>query len=167
MPWRVLKSILILPLNAAGTIPGLILWGSRDGDYGWSVPPITALRLWLAVESAAIGMALVAATMRLFIRVGEGTPAPWDPPANLVVRGPYRYVRNPMISGMLFMLTAEALFFASIPVTTWILIFLAANMVYFPLVEEKGLEARFGADYLTHKANVPRWLPRLKSWKGQ
>ena len=45
------------------------------------------------------------------------------------------------------------------------LFFFAANSVYFPLSEEKGLERRFGDDYRTYKANVPRWVPRLTAWR--
>jgi protein-S-isoprenylcysteine O-methyltransferase Ste14 len=41
----------------------------------------------------------------------------------------------------------------------------AVNSVYFPLSEEKGLERRFGDDYRTYKANVPRWIPRVTAWR--
>ena len=39
-------------------------------------------------------------------------------------------------------------------------VFFLGNAVYFPLVEEKGLEERFGQAYREYKSNVPRWLPR-------
>jgi len=164
MVWRVLKSILILPLNAAGSIPALVLWLSHDTNHRWSLPTPATPRLWLAAGLATVGFVLAIATIRVFIRIGKGTPAPWDPPAKLVVDGPYRYVRNPMISGMLFMLTAEAVFFASLPLAGWAVLFGVANSIYFPLFEEKGLEARFGDDYRRYKAQVPRWLPRLTPW---
>lgn len=74
------------------------------------------------------------------------------------------YVRNPMITGVLFMLSAEAMLFQSWPLALWMGIFFMGNAIYFPLVEEKGLEKRFADDYRRYKANVPRWIPRLHPW---
>jgi protein-S-isoprenylcysteine O-methyltransferase Ste14 len=99
------------------------------------------------------------------MKFGKGTPAPWDPPKSLVIQGPYRYVRNPMITGVLFMLLAEAIFFKSLPIAVWMIVFFLGNAVYFPLVEERGLEQRFGDDYWKYKTHVPRWIPRLRAWK--
>jgi len=112
-------------------------------------------------------LALAVWTVRIFLGFGKGTPAPWAPPRRLVVRGPYRYVRNPMISGVLMLLLAESLFCRSVPLAVWMGVFFAANAVYFPLVEEKGLEKRFGDDYRKYKAHVPRWIPRLTPWNPE
>jgi protein-S-isoprenylcysteine O-methyltransferase Ste14 len=103
-------------------------------------------------------------TISLFATVGEGTLAPWDPTQKLVVRGIYRYVRNPMIIGVLSVLLGEAVFLGSLPVLVWFLIFFAVNATYIPLLEERGLAGRFGDDYLVYKRNVPRWIPRLTPW---
>ena len=67
------------------------------------------------VACLVIGLLLFIASLRRFAGEGEGTLAPWDPPRKLVVKGPYRYVRNPMISGVLFVLFAEALLLWSRP----------------------------------------------------
>ena len=112
-----------------------------------------------------IGLAFAIWTFRLFVAEGEGTPAPWDPTKKLVVRGPYQYVRNPMITGVLFMLAGEALFFRSWPVAGWLFFFFLANAIYFPLSEETALEHRFGDAYRIYKANVPRWIPRVTPWR--
>jgi protein-S-isoprenylcysteine O-methyltransferase Ste14 len=80
------------------------------------------------------------------------------------VRGPYRYVRNPMISGVLFVLLGEAALAGSLPLLLWFGLVFAINAVYLPLVEEPGLSRRFGDDYATYKANVPRWVPRIRPW---
>ena len=98
------------------------------------------------------------------MRYGEGTPAPWEPPRKLVVRGPYRHARNPMISSVLILIAAEALLFGSWPLLVWMGVFFLGNVVYFPLVEEKGLAERFGQAYREYKKNVPRWLPRRRGW---
>ncbi len=70
-----------------------------------------------------------------------------------------------MISSVLFMLAGEALLYQSWALAAWGLFFFAANAVYFPLSEEKGLERRFGGDYRTYKANVRRWIPRIRPWR--
>jgi len=105
--------------------------------------------------------------VRLFARVGRGTLAPWDPTRHLVVAGPYRYVRNAMISGVALMLLGEAAFWGSRAVGLWAACFLAINHLYFVLSEEPGLERRFGQQYRTYKAEVPRWIPRLRPWAGK
>ena len=105
-------------------------------------------------------------TIRLFATRGEGTLAPWDPPRKLVVEGPYRHVRNPMISGVWFLLAGEALILGSVGIAIWLAAFAAANMVYMPLVEEPGLERRFGDDYRAYKRAVPAWIPRVTPWSG-
>jgi protein-S-isoprenylcysteine O-methyltransferase Ste14 len=103
-------------------------------------------------------------TISLFAREGKGTLAPWDPTQRLVVRGPYRYVRNPMITGVLSILLGEAALFGSLWVLAWWLAFFAINAVYFPLIEEPGLRGRFGDEYERYRRSVPRWIPRRRPW---
>jgi protein-S-isoprenylcysteine O-methyltransferase Ste14 len=153
---RHLLAIGLLPGVVAGVVPALILAG--DELAAW---PLVVL----GGAAIALGLALIMQTVALFATVGQGTLAPWDPTARLVVRGPYRRVRNPMISGVLCVLLGEALLFASMGLLAWFAIVFAVNAVYFPLVEEPGLRRRFGADYEAYRAAVPRWLPRLRPWQ--
>jgi protein-S-isoprenylcysteine O-methyltransferase Ste14 len=90
--------------------------------------------------------------------------APWDPPKNLVVEGPYRYVRNPMISGVLVVVFGEAFTLLSWPHGQWALLFLCINLVYIPLLEEPQLQDRFGGAYREYRRNVRRFLPLLRPW---
>ena len=106
------------------------------------------------------GFVLFAWCVALFARVGQGTLAPWDPTQRLVAVGPYRYVRNPMISGVATVLAGWAVFTGSWVLALWLAVFVAFNSLYFVLVEEPGLEQRFGAPYREYKAHVPRWIPR-------
>jgi protein-S-isoprenylcysteine O-methyltransferase Ste14 len=106
-------------------------------------------------------------TIRLFVKVGQGTLAPWNPPQRLVVRGVYRHVRNPMSAGVFFILLREAVLAASFPILGWFAVFVVVNAVYIPLAEEPGLVKRFGSDYLTYTQNVPRWIPRLRPWLNE
>ena len=112
-----------------------------------------------------VGLVLFAASLRRFATEGEGTLAPWDPPRRLVVRGPYRYVRNPMISAVVFLALGESLVLRSWPHVEWALLFFAINTVYIPLIEEPGLRARFGEDYANYCRHVPRLVPSTRPWE--
>jgi len=148
---RQLAAVGLLPVIVTLVVPGLILWRNGADGGGWALGLVGALLV-------AAGVALVAWTATLFARVGRGTIAPWDPTSHLVVLGPYRHVRNPMISGVLAILLGEAAIFASVPLLLWFAGVFAVNALYLPLVEEPGLRRRFGADYDAYRANVPRWL---------
>jgi protein-S-isoprenylcysteine O-methyltransferase Ste14 len=78
------------------------------------------------------------------------------------VQGPYRHVRNPMITGVALILGGEALFFQSLALAILLAVFVGVNAIYFPLVEEPGLSRRFGAEYDDYRRRVPRWVPRLR-----
>jgi protein-S-isoprenylcysteine O-methyltransferase Ste14 len=145
---------VLLPGTVTVVIPALIVWFG-----GANVQPVTAVIGALVV---AAGIGLVAWTVTLFVRIGRGTLAPWAPTSELVVAGPYRVVRNPMITGVGTILAGEALFFRSWGMAIELAIFVAVNAIYFPLVEEPGLRKRFGADYEEYCARVPRWLPRVR-----
>lgn len=166
MTARLLRAVLILPGTVLVYVPALLLWLGHGTCMGarWAGP--AGVRGWLALALALPGIVLGLWTLRLFVRRGEGTPAPWDPPQRLVVLGPYRHVRNPMISGVLLMLLAEVLVAGSWLLAGWLGVFMLGNAVYFPWVEEKGLKRRFGSEYSRYCEHVPRWLPRLRPWRG-
>jgi protein-S-isoprenylcysteine O-methyltransferase Ste14 len=107
---------------------------------------------------------LLVVTIRLFIRIGKGTLAPWDPTQKLVTEGVYGHVRNPMISGVSSMVLGESILLGSRIVLAWFFIVVIAHTIYFKLSEEPGLVKRFGNDYRRYRANVPMWIPRLKAW---
>ena len=113
----------------------------------------------------AVGLLLFLASLRRFATEGKGTLAPWDPPRALVLRGPYRFVRNPMISGVIFILFGEAFALLSLPHGVWAATFLALNLLYIPLMEEPQLERRFGESYREYRRHVRRFLPRLSPWE--
>jgi protein-S-isoprenylcysteine O-methyltransferase Ste14 len=149
----------------AGVIPAWIVY-TYGALVGWGLPaPLDLIPSAVGLAIGLVGLVLAAGTIRRFATQGKGTLAPWDPPRKLVVAGVYRYVRNPMISGVLGILAGEGIFFCSIELFTWFAIFAAANAIYIPLFEEPGLDLRYGRDYLTYKAHVPRWIPRHKPWE--
>jgi protein-S-isoprenylcysteine O-methyltransferase Ste14 len=165
---RVLRhalSILLLPGTVLVLVPALLVWRSDGVSVGWGLPGVlAALPVALGLVLLAIGATLVVQTIALFVRFGRGTLAPWDPTARLVVHGPYRRVRNPMIGGVLFSLLGEAILLGSAPLLVWFAVAAGVNAVYIPLVEEPGLVRRYGVDYEHYRAAVPRWLPRVRPW---
>jgi protein-S-isoprenylcysteine O-methyltransferase Ste14 len=161
---RHLKAIGLLPGMVTVVVPAAIV-AITGTDVGWGLDGAwAALPVAGGALVAGAGVALWYATVRLFAHEGEGTLAPWDPTRRLVVRGPYRYVRNPMITGVVGVLLGEAALLGSLGILAWAGIFLAINAVWFPLVEEPGLVRRFGADYEEYSRKVPRWVPRRTPW---
>ena len=166
MTWflRQLLAITVLPLTVTVLIP---LWlARRNGiSLGLGSGLTQVLPQVGGLCFVAVGGLLFVASLRRFVTDGRGTLAPWDPPRQLVVRGPYRYVRNPMISGVVFVLFGEALLLLSRPHVTWALIFLGINSVCIPLIEEPGLAKRFGEGYREYCRHVPRFVPRWRAWE--
>ena len=162
---RHLLAILLLPGMVTVVVPLWIVRSIGTLRVGWGFPaPASLLPSILGCVLIGFGLLLMYRTISLFAGFGEGTLAPWDPPRRLVVRGVYRRVRNPMLSGVFFVLLGEATLLGSPPVFVWFLVAFALNAVYIPLVEEPGLSQRFGEEYLVYKRNVPRWVPRLRPW---
>lgn len=160
---RHIAAILALPFLVTIIVPVLLTGG--DFNIGWELPfPLYLLPVGLGIALIGGGLWLVVMTVSLFFNVGQGTLAPWDPTQHLVVVGVYRYVRNPMISGVFGILLGEAMLFGSITILVWSLVFMAINMIYMPLIEEPGLRERFGVEYDEYVRNVPRWLPRRRPW---
>ncbi len=166
--WTHFRAILLLPGMVLGVIPATLLWlGGLDSFRIWQSFPGPKLILPIVgIISISLGLSLMVATIRLFVTVGKGTLAPWEPTQKLVVQGVYRHVRNPMISGVILVLLGEALLTASLPLFCWFLVAALINAAYIPLSEEPGLVKRFGEDYLIYKRNVPRWVPRWTPWEG-
>lgn len=157
--FRMLRSF-VLPFTMTILIPAILIWTSLShtaGSYLRPSPVIVCLGLVLI----AIGLFILVLTVKTFMMIGKGTLAPWDPPKELVISGMYRYVRNPMISGVLAIILGEALVFNTISIFYFLVLFFVMNNIYFIFVEEPGLAARFGESYIEYKAHVRRWIPRL------
>jgi protein-S-isoprenylcysteine O-methyltransferase Ste14 len=162
--WRVAGAILALPFTVTVLIPAAIVAGG--GATGWGLDGVArAATIVVGAGLISAGLAVFVWTVRLFAWIGRGTLAPWDPPERLVVAGPYRHLRHPMISGVTLVLAGEALALGSSGIAVVLGAFAALNAVYLPLVEEPALVRRFGADYERYMANVGRWIPRLRPWE--
>jgi len=161
---RQLASFLALPFMVAIVVP---VWLASRWEIVLRAPagPAELAAVVTGLVVVAVGVTLFAACLHRFATEGRGTLAPWDPPRRLVVVGPYRFVRNPMISGVIFVLIGEALVLRSLPHGAWASLFVALNAVYIPLIEEPQLVTRFGDDYRRYREHVPRLVPRLRPWK--
>lgn len=161
-----LKAITVLPFMAVVVIPVLIQLTAPTWQAWSPLGMVSATtRIALGIVFLACGLQIFTWCAVAFQRIGKGTLAPWSPTRRLVVRGLYCHTRNPMILGVWLLLLAEALLLDSPPLLIWAIVFLVANHVYFILLEEPGLERRFGAEYIEYRREVPRWLPRLTAWK--
>ena len=137
--------------------PYLYLWAwGRGHDL-----PVGALGL-LGIPAILIGVAIYLWCAWNFVNTGRGTPNIVSGPTVLVVRGLYRYVRNPMYLATLLILIGEALLLHE-----GILLVYAAECLIFLLLcvhffEEPALRRRFGAAYERYCETTPRWVP----WPG-
>jgi len=152
-----LKSLLFLlvaPGMVAGYIPLALL---REG------PQLeTGLLSYLAFPLWGVGGVILLWSFWNFLKEGRGTPAPMDPPRELVAMGFYRYVRNPMYVGIFLLLLGHFLWFKFL----WLIVYLAIAFLivhlFVTLYEEPTLKRKFGAAYEEYLQRVPRWIPRFR-----
>jgi protein-S-isoprenylcysteine O-methyltransferase Ste14 len=160
--WRHVRAIALLPFMNTVVIPsGLLLLFSPARALEWTAGAVAAALAGAAL--AAAGATIVVHSIRLFVRLGLGTLAPWDPARELLNAGAYRYSRNPMKAGLFLVLAGEALATQSVALTAWLACFATVNVVYIRLHEEPGLAKRFGARYRDYCKRVPRWWPALRT----
>lgn len=122
-------------------------------------PPVFGAEQAMGAVVCALGMALALWCVATFILVGKGTPAPFDAPRRLVIRGPYRFMRNPMYLGAALALAGAALFYRSAWLLAYAVAFLLVFHVFVLFYEEPTLGRKFGADYEEYRKKVRRWWP--------
>lgn len=154
--------LILVPGVAVGLIPWWILHNSMN-PLALKLDPLSLLAFMMFLAGAGMVIWVVYA----FTAIGEGTPAPFDPPRHFVSRGLYRFLRNPMYTGSVTMLLSEALYFRSFQLLLYAcLVFLFLHL-FITLIEEPGLRRRFGQSYLDYCSSVPRWIPILLSKKKE
>lgn len=163
--WRHLISFLVAPVTMTIIIPASIVnWRVHLPDLG---SPLIAGLVSVGGLLIVGGLGMLIWTVRLFDREGKGTLGVgkvMGEPIHLVVQGPYRHVRNPMITGVLCILLGEAAVFASSWLLLWFAIFFAGIASVIRFWEEPHLVERYGNSYVNYRANVPRWIPRISAW---
>ena len=155
-----LRSLLwavLLPGFFAGYLPWRY-FGLREARFEWSSPASV-----IGLVCILLGAMLLAACIVEFARSGRGTLSPVDPPRQLVVRGLYRYVRNPMYLSVTMIVLGEALLARSRGLALyWAIWFLFVNLFVIGY-EEPTLRRQFGASYDEYTERVGRWLPSVRS----
>lgn len=146
--------LVVVPGVVAGLVPyALTGWDSAD--------PPAALVVAGAVLAAAGALVLLHAFTR-FVWEGIGTPAPVAPTEHLVVGGAYRYVRNPMYLAVGSVILGQALLLGQTVLLAWLALFALMVTTFVRLYEEPTLSDRYGDEYASYAAAVPRWWPRLR-----
>ena len=142
--------LLFLMLIGAG------LLAQRKG-LPLSIPLAFWPRIVSGVVVALAGLTLVIAARLWFARTGQ-SPVPWKPSPQLILKGPYRFTRNPMYVGVTLFQVGLGILFDNLWISALALIGLL--IVHFIAVwpEEAYLAEKFGDSYLRYKAAVRRYL---------
>jgi protein-S-isoprenylcysteine O-methyltransferase Ste14 len=144
---------LLVPGTAAVYVP-LLLARNRLAASG--------IGFWLAIALLIINAAIYARCAWDFAAFGRATPAPIDAPKKLVVRGLYRYSRNPIYVGVVTAVLGWALLFSAVNVLVYALCLALGFHLFVVLYEEPHLTGRFGEEYRAYCQKVGRWLPRVR-----
>ena len=154
--------VLIRTLTYASLFIGVVLIYLPARLLAWSGIVRPAGTSWVQILGAVIctlGACIALACVFAFAFIGKGTPAPFDPPRRLVIRGPYRFVRNPMYIGAALALAGAALYFQSVALFAFVAGFLLVTHLFVVIYEEPTLRRTFGQEYDAYCHRIHRWLP--------
>jgi len=152
---KTLLFTILVPGTVVVLVPHAIRAAAGDAPAG-------VLLRALALAPGLAGLAIYVWCAFDFARAA-GTPAPIDPPKQLVERGLYRHCRNPMYVGVLSLIAAQALYFGSARLWLYAAALFVAFHTFVVLYEEPTLARSFGASYQHYRATVPRWIPGLRA----
>jgi protein-S-isoprenylcysteine O-methyltransferase Ste14 len=159
--FRSLFWMIVLPGTVTLYLPYLIVRRWNPTAFpGWGIWQLFAL------IPIGIGAAVLLHSIWGFADVGRGTLSPVDPPKKLVVKGLYRYLRNPMYVGVVTILLGEALLFHSLALLGYALVGFVAFNLFVILYEEPILRDQFGESYKHYRRHVGRWLPGKRYSEG-
>ncbi len=127
-----------------------------------NTPFITSpLNLIISVPLFYLGVLLMLWTSLIFF-LSKGTPVPVDPPQKLITRGPYRYTRNPMHTGLFFVMIASGFYYGSLlSLLVFIPVYIILDTLMIKYIEEPGLVKRLGEEYVNYRERTPMFFP----WK--
>ena len=153
---------IVRTITYASIFVGLLLVYLPARILAWSGITRPAVLAWPQIAGivvATAGALIALSCLWAFAWIGKGTPAPFDPPRKLVVRGPYRFLRNPMYVGAGLAVGGAALFFESIQLLAFVALFLLTTHLFVVLYEEPTLRRTFGPEYKAYCQRVRRWWP--------
>ena len=157
-------SIVIMVVFSGLTVYLLPLW-----ILDWNVhlfPLEIGVFRFFGLAPIILGIVTMAGFIWGWVLSGTGSPLQFDMPNELIVRGSYRFVRNPMYVGYFLILFGEILLFKS----STLLLYLLVSFLFFHttvvFLEEPMLKLKFGESYEQYCKSVPRWIPRLTPFRG-
>lgn len=157
-----LTHFALQPGVVAGLIPWWLTgWRVRQPEPSWAWMPLQMVGVALLAAGVVV---LVEAFVR-FVVEGVGTPAPIAPTRQLVVGGPYRYVRNPMYLAVTAVIVGQALALGQPGLLLYAAVVGGAMAVFAHGYEEPTLRRQFGAQYQAYRRAVPAWWPRRHPWQ--
>ncbi|GID95636.1 methyltransferase family protein [Amorphoplanes digitatis] len=144
---------------APGTVAGLLPWALTGWQADATLPWVVR---GLGVLMILAGLLVIVPAFVRFVVDGAGTPAPVAQTDRLVVRGPYRFVRNPMYIAVVLAIVGQALLLGSAVLFLYALVAGATMFGFVKLYEEPHLSRVYGAEYEAYRRAVPGWWPRLR-----
>jgi protein-S-isoprenylcysteine O-methyltransferase Ste14 len=162
--FAVLGSALFLVI-APGTIAGLVPWWVSRWRFQPPLLDFPLLRV-IGVLLVMAGVPVLLDSFARFALTGLGTPAPVFPTRHLVVSGLYQHVRNPMYIAVVSVIIGQGLLFGNVRVLEYGALVWLGFYLFVLAYEEPVLRATFGTEYKAFCDNVPRWIPRLRPWRG-
>jgi protein-S-isoprenylcysteine O-methyltransferase Ste14 len=157
--WALFKTA-VFTLLVPGSVGVLFpRWVLLDTGENYALP--TGAWRWIGFFPLIAGGCFYFKCAWEFAVTGLGTPAPIDMPRRLVVKGLYRFVRNPMYVGVAWFVAGQAIMFGSMPVGIYIACVWLCSHFFVVFYEEPTLRRKFGAEYEEYCRRVPRWLPRF------
>ena len=155
--------VLVRAISYAALFIGFVLVYLPNRFLSWSgivTPATTGAPQVAGMIMVTIGTVIALWCVFTFVFIGKGTPAPFDPPRKLVIRGPYRFVRNPMYIGAGMTLAGAALYCESLSLFIYTGVFFLITHLFVVLYEEPTLRRTFGDEYEAYCGRVRRWMPK-------
>jgi protein-S-isoprenylcysteine O-methyltransferase Ste14 len=155
--------VLVRAITYAALFIGFVLVYLPSRFLSWSgiaAPATTGAPQIAGMTMVTIGTVIALWCVCTFVFIGKGTPAPFDPPRKLVIRGPYRFVRNPMYIGAGMTLAGTALYYQSLSILFYAGLFFLITHLFVVLYEEPILRRTFGDQYEAYYRRTRRWWPK-------
>ena len=158
---------LLTPIGVTifGAFTALFVFAAILVDRLLNLPRLLPERAGLSVSVPliAVGLAVAAWSAFHFMKV-KGTPVPFNPPPKVVITGPYRYVRNPMLTGVFLFLFGLGFIFNSVSMVFFFTpLYVLINVWELKKVEEPELVKRLGLEYIEYRRHTPMFIPRRRT----
>ena len=148
-----------------GVFTGLFGFGAIFVDRLLHLPHFLpeGVRLKVSIPMIALGLVIMAWSVFHFLKV-QGTPVPFNPPPKVVKTGPYRYARNPMLTGVFLFLFGIGFIVNSISLVFFFTpLYMLVNVWELKKIEEPELIKRLGDEYIEYRRNTPMFIPQCRA----